>query len=372
MTGRALPPGATIGILGGGQLGRMLSLAAANLGLRTHIYSDDERSPAFHVTDRATLGDYGDTAAIEQFARSVDVVTYEFENVPLEAAAVVGQAVEVRPGAKALAVAQDRLEEKRFISGLGIPVAPFAEVSSPSDLDRAIAAVGTPAILKTRRLGYDGKGQARVADGSALGKAFDAIGQTASVLEGYVAFAREVSVLAVRSISGDLQFYAPPVNVHTDGILSRSSVPAPLTQAHRTRGEEIAATIADALDYVGVLAVELFHMDETGPDPLIVNEIAPRVHNSGHWTQDACACSQFENHIRAVAGWPLGSTQRHSDAVMTNLIGADVGDWAKLAAKPGACLHLYGKRHARPGRKMGHVTQLMPRGDTVGTGKTAG
>ena len=364
MTDTPLPPGATIGILGGGQLGRMLALAAATLGLRTHIFSDDPRSPAFHVTDHATLGSYNDLSEIEKFARSVDIVTYEFENVPLEAAAAAGRSAPMRPGAQALAVAQDRLEEKRFISGLGIPVAPFADISTTSCLERAAVAVGTPAILKTRRLGYDGKGQVRVSDPTELGPAFDEIGRAPAILEGFVVFKREVSMLAVRATTGELRFYAPPLNTHDNGILSRSVVPAPLSPAHRARGEEIAATIAEALDYVGVLAVELFHMDDAGPEPLIVNEIAPRVHNSGHWTLDACACSQFENHIRAVAGWPLGATQRHSDAVMSNLIGAEVENWVDLASQPGACLHLYGKRQARPGRKMGHVTQLLPRADT--------
>jgi len=360
---KALPPGSTIGILGGGQLGRMLAMAAARLGLKCHIYSDVP-GPAFDVSAQSTIGPFEDTSRIAEFARGVDVVTYEFENVPLAAAAAAGQAAPVRPGPKALAVAQDRLEEKRFVSALGIAVAPFAAIERVEDIEAAAQTIGGAAILKTRRLGYDGKGQVRIRTGVELQAAFDAIGKTPAVLEGFVGFKYEVSVLVVRSLDGEIRYYDVPINTHRDGILDTSTVPSPLPPAHAARACEIAAKIATALDYVGVLAVEMFYMGEKSAELFIVNELAPRVHNSGHWTIDACLVSQFENHIRAVAGWPLGPTQRHSDAVMTNLIGHDADAWRTLAAEPAAAVHLYGKPEARPGRKMGHVNRLKPRSVT--------
>ena len=353
-----LAPGRTIGILGGGQLGRMLALAAARLGLRTHIYSDDPASPAFDVTGRATHGGYTDLPHLETFASEVDVVTYEFENVPVDAAEFLAARVPVHPPPKALAVSQDRLAEKRFIADLGIPVAPFAEVSHRRDLVAALERFAGPAILKTRRLGYDGKGQVRLQPGADAAEALARVGHRPSILEGHVAFSAEVSVIVARGADGALAFYDCPVNTHENGILARSVVPSSLTQADVRRAREIAEAIAQALDYVGVLAVEMFYVG--GTDPLIVNEIAPRVHNSGHWTIDACATSQFENHIRAVAGWPLGNTSRHSDAVMMNIIGAEADGWLARAAEAGLCLHLYGKGEARAGRKMGHATRLLP------------
>ena len=356
----ALPPGSMIGILGGGQLGRMLALAAARLGFKCHIYSDVDGS-ACQVAAATTLGAFDDLAKIEAFAAAVDVVTYEFENVPLAAAAAADAIRPVRPGPRALQYSQDRLEEKRFVSRLGVPVAPFAAVETPADFDAALRTVGTPAILKTRRLGYDGKGQARIAGPADLGQAFDEIGRAPATLEGFVNFALEVSVLLVRSLEGEVRFYDIPVNRHRDGILRVSTVPSDLPAAHRDRARAIAETIASALDYVGVLAVEMFYVGGDAGEPLIVNEMAPRVHNSGHWTIDACAVSQFENHIRAIAGWPLGTTDRHSDAEMHNLIGEEVNRWPELAAARSACVHLYGKGEARPGRKMGHVTWLKPR-----------
>jgi 5-(carboxyamino)imidazole ribonucleotide synthase len=352
---KALPPGSTIGILGGGQLGRMLALAAARLGLKCCIYSD-EWGPAFDVVARSITAPFEDTAKVAAFAQSVDVVTYEFENVPLVAADAAQQFAPVRPGPKALAVAQDRLEEKRFVSSLGLPVAPFAAIGRAEDFEAACRSVGENAILKTRRFGYDGRGQARLSSAKELNAAFDALGRVAAVLEGFVRFEFEVSVLVVRSLAGEIRFYDVPLNTHRNGILATSTVPSPLPLDHVARAQEIAARIAEALDYVGVLGVEMFYVGK-GTEPLIVNEFAPRVHNSGHWTIDACAVSQFENHIRAVAGWPLGSTERHSDALMTNLIGDDVEAWQRLAAEPNAALHLYGKQEARPGRKMGHVTR---------------
>ena len=358
----ALPPGSTIGILGGGQLGRMLAMAAARLGLKCHIYSDHS-GPAFDVAAASEVGAYDDLDAVRRFAETVSVVTYEFENVPYATAEAAAGIRPERPGVNALEVAQDRLKEKTFISALGIPVAPFAAVDSDTSLQQAASALGLPAILKTRRLGYDGKGQVRLdADASQDVPAARAeIGNAPAILEGMIQFKIEVSVLVVRSPSGQMRFYDLPHNTHANGILDTSTVPAPVSQKTRERATEIAGTIASALDYVGVLAVEMFYCGEAAPEPLIVNEIAPRVHNSGHWTIDACAVSQFENHIRAVAGWPLGPTDRHSNAVMTNLIGADIEAWKTLATEPAAGLHLYGKNDPRPGRKMGHITRISPK-----------
>ena len=357
-----LPPGSTIGILGAGQLGRMLALAAARLGLKCHIYNDDV-GPACEVAAQSTLGAFDDMEKIRTFAQSCDAVTYEFENVPVEAATAAERCAPLRPGIKALKVSQDRLAEKQFVSELGLPVAPFAAVASEEEFGAAVEAAGMPAILKTRRLGYDGKGQARVATASGMTDAFAAIGATPATLEGLVSFSCEVSVLLVRTSSGETRFYDIPVNRHEHGILRTSTVPCELPEQHIKRAREIAETIAAALDYVGVLAVEMFYVGDNGGEPLMVNEFAPRVHNSGHWTLDACTVSQFENHMRAVAGWPLGSTERHSDARMQNLIGAEADDWGTLAADPFAALHLYGKAEARPGRKMGHVTWVTPRRD---------
>lgn len=353
----ALPPGSTIGILGGGQLGRMLAIAAAHLGFRVHIYSDAS-GPAFDVAARHTIASYEDTESIAKWANDVDVVTYEFENVPLAAAAAAAALKPIRPGARALEVAQDRLVEKRFVEGLDIPVAPFATVDDEASLHAALKQIGTPAILKTRRLGYDGKGQARIEDHGAAGEALDVIGRVPAILEGFVQFECEISVLLVRGVGNEMRSYDIPLNTHVDGILATSKVPGPLPGEIAARAIELASRIATALDYVGILAVEMFYAGAEAAQPLVVNEFAPRVHNSGHWTLDACAVNQFENHIRAVAGWPLAPTDRHSDAVMTNLIGADVNNWPLLAAEPGTCLHIYGKREARPGRKMGHITRL--------------
>jgi 5-(carboxyamino)imidazole ribonucleotide synthase len=356
-----LPPGSTIGILGGGQLGRMLSLAAARLGFRTHIYSDDPDSPAFEVTSRFTHGGYADLPHLETFAQQVDVVTYEFENVPVEAARHIGKLVPVRPGAKALEVAQDRLVEKEFVAGLGIPVAPFAAISHRRDLIAALERFKAPSILKTRRLGYDGKGQLSLAPDADAAAAVAALGHRAAILEQRLDFVSETSVIVVRAVDGTVATYDCPANTHAGGILRRSIVPSGLPVSAVAEAQRLAHAIADALDYVGVLAVEMFYMGPAAKPALVVNEIAPRVHNSGHWTIDACGCSQFENHIRAVAGWPLGSPARHSDAEMLSLIGDEAHTWADLAAEPGVCIHLYGKREARDGRKMGHATRLRSR-----------
>lgn len=353
-----LPPGSTIGILGAGQLGRMLAVAAAQLGFKCRIYSDVP-GPASDVAVSTTIGPYEDLEKIARFAAETDVVTYEFENVPVEAAAAVERVRPVRPGLKALEVAQDRLKEKTFISALGLPLPRFAAVESPDDFARAIETVGAPSILKTRRLGYDGKGQARLSAAADIGAAFEAIGRAPATLEAFAPFKFEVSVILVRGLDGAVRTYDIPQNHHEGGILRTSTVPSALPPEHQALVRDIAGKLASALDFVGVIGVEMFYLGE-GPSPLLLNEFAPRVHNSGHWTMDACAIGQFENHIRAVVGWPLGATDRHSDAQMTNLIGDDVAAWPQLSAENGACLHLYGKNQARPGRKMGHVNRLWP------------
>jgi 5-(carboxyamino)imidazole ribonucleotide synthase len=356
-----LPPGSTIGILGSGQLGRMLAMAAARIGLETHVYCV-ESGPAFDVATCTTKGAFDDEAALTAFARAVDVVTFEFENVAVATARHLAHQVPVRPSAKALEVAQDRLTEKEFIAALGIPVAPFRAVDDPEGLGAALASLAGPSILKSRRLGYDGKSQAGLAPGDDTATAWAAIGGVPAVLETRIPFALELSTLVVRSVRGEVAYYDCPCNTHENGILRRSVVPSGLPAGDLAQARDIAGAIASALDYIGVLAVEMFYLGaETPPaERLMVNEIAPRVHNSGHWTIEACCISQFENHMRAVAGWPLGSTKRHSDAEMVNLIGREALDWQSLAAEPGAALHLYGKREARPGRKMGHVTRLSP------------
>jgi 5-(carboxyamino)imidazole ribonucleotide synthase len=356
-----LPPGSTIGILGSGQLGRMLAMAAARLGLRTHIYCADS-GPAFDVATHTTKAAFDDFAALSAFAGRVDAVTFEFENVAVETARHLAGLVPVRPSAKALEVAQDRLTEKEFIARLGISVAPFRAVDDPSQLGAAFTSLNGPAILKSRRLGYDGKGQTPMAPGDDTAGAWARVGAKPAVLEKRIPFTLEFSTLVVRGQDGKTGFYDCPRNTHEAGILRRSVVPSGLPSADLARARDIAGTIADALDYIGVLAVEMFYLGADAPDAhrLMVNEIAPRVHNSGHWTIEACHISQFENHMRAVAGWPLGSTERHSDAEMVNLIGKEALDWQRIAAEPGASLHLYGKREARAGRKMGHITRLLP------------
>jgi 5-(carboxyamino)imidazole ribonucleotide synthase len=369
---RLLPPGSTIGILGGGQLGRMLALAAAKIGLKVHIYADQPDPPAAQVAAATTRGAYDDLPALERFAAAVDVITYEFENVPFAAARHLEALKPVRPRAEALAVAQDRLVEKRFMRDNQIPVAPFAAVDSAATLDAAAGQVGLPAILKTRLLGYDGKGQIHLKTSADVTDAHAKIGRQPAILEALIPFSREISVIAVRGMSGTgdtivSRCYDCPENSHKNGVLSRSVVPAAIGRADIEEARRIADRILDRLDYVGVLAVEFFHVETPAGTAksfprLLVNEIAPRVHNSGHWTMDACSVDQFENHIRAVAGWPLGSTDRHSDVEMVNLIGDEVATWhTRLQADDKLSLHLYGKGEARPGRKMGHINALRPR-----------
>ncbi len=349
-----LSPGAVIGILGGGQLGRMLAMAAARLGFRCHIYEPGADCPASHVAWATTRAAYDDTAALRAFARSVDVMTYEFENVPAEALDLLEAEVPIRPGRRALAVSQDRLTEKQFLAGLGLATAPFAAVETEAELAAALGRIGTPAILKTRRLGYDGKGQARIMAPGDAPAALASLAGAPAILEGFVTFSREVSVIAARGTGGSVACFDPGENVHEDGILRTTRVPARLTPAQRSDAVLIAARMLNALDYVGVMGVELF----VTAQGLVVNEFAPRVHNSGHWTQTGCVTCQFEQHVRAVAGWPLGDGRRHSNVEMENLIGDDVLRVPEIAAT-GAALHLYGKAEARPGRKMGHVNRII-------------
>ena len=349
-----LAPGSTIGILGGGQLGRMLSVAAARLGFQTHIVEPGAHPPAAHVATHTTTAAYEDHAALTAFANSVDVVTYEFENVPAEALDLIESLCPIRPNRRALSVSQDRLTEKTFLQDLGIATAPFADITSVEDLTQAIATIGTPSILKTRRFGYDGKGQVRLSAETDPAQALADLNNAPAILEGFVPFTKEVSVIAARGLTGDIACFDPGENVHRDGILHTTNVPASLTASQRTDAILLAAKILNALDYVGVLGVELF----ITPQALIVNEIAPRVHNSGHWTQNGCAIDQFEQHIRAVAGWPLGDGKRHSDVEMENLIGHDVDRIPELAKEPNTAIHLYGKADTKPGRKMGHINRI--------------
>lgn len=364
MHAEPLPPGSVIGILGGGQLGRMLALASARLGLSAHVFCPEPDSPAFAVTALSTCAAYDDEAALARFADSVQAITYEFENVPAATAAFLAQRRPVRPGPKALAVAQDRLEEKTFAAALGAKTAPFRKADSAEESAAAFAALGGgPAVLKTRRFGYDGKGQAKVDSADACRAAFVRLGGAPCIVEGFVPFAREISVIAARGVDGAVAAYDAVENVHKNHILHTSSVPGSIPPASAAAAGAIARRLVAALDYAGVLGVEFF---EQADGAVLFNEMAPRVHNSGHWTEDACDIGQFELHMRAVAGWPLPQPKRHSDAVMTNLVGDDAADWRALAAEPGAALRLYGKADARPGRKMGHITRLSPRRDGSG------
>ena len=351
-----LEQGATIGILGGGQLGRMLSVAASRLGFKTHIFEPGAIPPAAHVADRVTTANYDDAEALNAFAQSVDVITYEFENIPTSALDILENIRPIHPNREALRVSQDRITEKDFLANLGLTPAPYAAVDTLADLEHAVTEIGLPAILKTRRFGYDGKGQARINTAADLGQAIaDMAGQPA-VLEGFVNFTHEISVIGARSENGDVSCFDPGENIHRGGILHTTTVPARLSKAQRMDAVLMAGRILNALDYVGVMGLELF----VTPKGLIVNEIAPRVHNSGHWTQNGCAVDQFEQHIRAVAGWPLGDGSRHSDVVMENLIGADMDRVPDLAKDPSVSLHLYGKAEVKAGRKMGHFNKIIP------------
>lgn len=348
-----LPIGSTIGILGGGQLGRMLSVAASRLGYKTHIF-EPGAAPAGDVAAHVTQAGYDDLDALAGFAACVDLITFEFENIPADALDVLSAKTPLYPSRRALETSQDRLTEKTFLSGLGLTTAAFAVVNTAADLDAALAKIGTPAILKTRRFGYDGKGQARIMTPADVPAALTALNGAPAILEGFIDFSIEISIIAARSRDGQVACYDPGENVHENGILATTTVPANLPASIRTDAVLLAARILNALDYVGVLGVELF-VTQQG---LVVNEIAPRVHNSGHWTQAGCAVDQFEQHIRAITGWPLGDGARHANVVMKNLIGEDIAKAANLAAQPGTQIHLYGKSETRKGRKMGHINRV--------------
>ncbi len=348
-----LGPGSTIGILGGGQLGRMLAMAAARLGFHVHVFDPDLGCPAAEVAQVTIHANFDDGPALQAFAASVDVVTYEFENIPPAALDLLEAQVPIRPNSRALAASRDRLQEKTFLRDLGLGTAPFAPVEGAADLRAALEAIGTPSILKTRTLGYDGKGQARIMAPEDAEQALAGMRGAPAILEGFVAFEREVSVIAARGLDGSVAAYDPGENVHEGGILRTTTVPARLVPSLRSDAVLAAARILNALDYVGVLGVEFF-VTRQG---LLVNEIAPRVHNSGHWTEVGCLVDQFEQHIRAVAGLPLGDGSRYADVVMENLIGGDMDRLPDLL-KDGGRVHLYGKAEVREGRKMGHVNRI--------------
>ena len=357
MTAKSLPPQSVIGIVGGGQLGRMLALAAAALGLKTHIYCPEADCPAAQVAGAFTQADYDDMAALDAFAACVDAVTYEFENIPTQTVARLAEATPVYPSTDALRVAQDRLVEKSFMRDQGFGVADFFDITDKESLQTALAQTGGQGILKTRRFGYDGKGQWRLDSDSDLAAILAELDGKPAILEALVPFEREVSILVARGQDGATACYEVIENVHQNHILHTSTLPANLPPGGHAAARAMAEKLAEALGYVGILAIECFVVG----DDLLVNEIAPRVHNSGHLTQDACHVGQFEQHIRAVAGWPLGDSTAHSHAVMTNLLGDDIAQWPSLAAQKATYVHLYGKAEARAGRKMGHVTRLMPK-----------
>ncbi len=356
-----LAPGATIGILGSGLLGRMLAMAALKLGLRCHIYAPESEAPAYDAASARTVAAFDDEEALARFAEAVDVITYEFENVPIACVEFLARRRPVRPGARSLALTQDRLVEKKFLRELGLATAPFIGVEDSGALARAVGELGRPAILKTRRFGYDGKGQALIREGSNAPALHRSLGGGPMILEGYVVFEREASVVAARSLEGAIAAFDLCENEHERHILARTQAPARVGPGVEDAAKALVGRILTALDYVGVLAVELFvARTADGAEELIVNELAPRVHNSGHWTIEGAQTSQFEQHIRAIAGWPLGATTRRGRIEMHNLIGDEAEDWRDILAQPDLSLHLYGKLEMRPGRKMGHVTRVLP------------
>ena len=363
MSVKSLQTGSVIGMLGGGQLGRMMAMSAAQLGFHTHIYCPDERNPGEQVTDKLTRKAYDDREALSVFAQSVDVVTYEFENIPVESVRFLEQHVAVYPSADVLEIAQDRLFEKDFLNKNGIATAAYRAVNTVEEAVDAVAEIGLPAVLKTRRFGYDGKGQVIVRKAEDVPAAWDALGNDRIIVEGFVPFRMEISVLAARGQDGEVCCFTPVENQHKNHILDKSIAPARISADLQEATVDMATTIITALNYVGLLAVEMFVSDDE--PQLRVNEIAPRVHNSGHWTIEACATSQFEQHIRAVCGLPLGGVDLYAQAVMTNLIGDDILQYNDLLREAGANVHHYGKSQARPGRKMGHVTRLYPLGQKL-------
>ena len=357
-TGLPLPPGATIGILGGGQLGRMLSQAASRLGFDVVILDPEDNSPAGRVSRGQIVAAYDDPTALTVLGRVCDVVTFEFENVPAASVELLaGAGALVAPGPTALSTAQDRVEEKAFLNAVGATTVDFAAVESLDQLIAGLERLGLPALLKTRRDGYDGKGQVWIRDAAEAEAALAAIGGRPAILEARAAFTRELSIIAARGRDGTVAVYPLGENHHADGVLRTTVAPAAVDTATQGRAREIAEAILEGLDYVGVLGIELFDL---GDGELLVNEIAPRVHNTGHWTQDGCVCDQFEQHVRAVAGWPLGPTEAHARVEMTNLLGDGIDRWPVLAGDPAVRLHLYGKTDARPGRKMAHANRVSP------------
>jgi 5-(carboxyamino)imidazole ribonucleotide synthase len=364
MTSFPLPPNATIGLVGGGQLGRMSALAAARLGYRCHILTRETDSPAAQVSHAVTISDYSDPVSLRAFAGAVDVISFEFENVSAEGLDLLASIRPVRPAPSALRISQDRLDEKTFLNGAGVATAPWAPVASRPELDAAVRRIGLPAVLKTTRLGYDGKGQAMLRSTGDLDAAWERLSPKPLVLEGFVDFAQEISVIVARGADGGVASFDTAENRHRDHILDITLAPARISRFIDLAAQAIARRVAEVLDLIGLLAVEMF-VDSAGK--VLVNEIAPRPHNSGHWTIDACPASQFEFHIRAIAGLPLPAATRHSDAVMKNLIGPEgMALWPAALAEPGIIPHLYGKAEALPGRKMGHVTRLFPRGALPG------
>ena len=351
---KTLISGSTIGILGGGQLGQMLSMAASRLGFKTHIFEPSENPPASNVSSKFTRAEYDDYDALKQFASSVDVVTYEFENIPTAALDIIETQSEIFPNREALKISQDRLIEKEFINKLGFKTASFCEVNSIEELIHAINQIGAPSILKTRRFGYDGKGQVKVQPSSKPEEIWKNLGEKALILEGFINFSSEFSVIGSRSKDGQISCFDPGENVHKDGILRTTTVPAHLTNQQKTEAVLITAKILETLKYVGVIGIEFF----LEKNSLIINEFAPRVHNSGHWTQNGCTVDQFEQHIRAITGWKLGNAERHSDVIMENLIGDEIYKTNQLVEDGSIALHLYGKADVNPGRKMGHFNRI--------------
>ena len=351
---KTLISGSTIGILGGGQLGQMLSMAAARLGFKTHIFEPSENPPASNVASKFTRAEYDDYDALKQFASSVDVVTYEFENIPTAALDIIETQSEIFPNREALKISQDRLIEKEFINKLGFKTASFCEVNSIEELNHAINQIGAPSILKTRRFGYDGKGQVKVQPSSKPEEIWKNLGEKALILEGFINFSSEFSVIGSRSKDGQISCFDPGENVHKDGILRTTTVPAHLTNQQKTEAVLITAKILETLKYVGVIGIEFF----LEKNSLVINEFAPRVHNSGHWTQNGCTVDQFEQHIRAITGWKLGNAERHSDVIMENLIGDEIYKTNQLVEDGSIALHLYGKADVNPGRKMGHFNRI--------------
>jgi len=347
-------PGGTIGILGGGQLGRMIALEAARLGYHCHIFCPDERSPAFQVAQFKTVADYDDKTALAAFVDAVDIVTYEFENIPTATVELAAATKPLRPGVKALEMTQDRLTEKDFLNHAGVKTAPYVAFETADELTLAFSKIGRPAVAKTRRFGYDGKGQTMVKSKSDLETVMGVTGGAPAILEGFVSFDREISVIVARSASGDVAAFPVAENIHSNHILAQTTVPAEIKDAVEAKAKVIATRLANALEYVGVMAVEMFVND--AKSEIVVNEIAPRVHNSGHWTIEGAETSQFEQHVRAICDLPLGPTRALGKVVMKNLLGKDILNFEQYLDDPTASYHHYGKSDPREGRKMGHVT----------------